>query len=345
MDILYVKRKFDRWSFGREVRRHLFFYEQEGYFLASLYQAFDSITEMHTKQAFDKLEQKPHRFDLVIVNRKSAVLPGMKKDKTLRNIATQFSGPTVLLDAADNASDIASNDVFNKYDLVFKREVFKDRNQYDLSDENKNKMRTTMLPCLQVPLRRTSLAKLLEPIFIPKAPKLDQPEKKWDVFFCGNMATRKTGRIKAVQALKGMNDVNFYGGLQPKNNQINLPENLKFPRMKPIEYARAFQRSKIALALDGLGQFTFRHLEAWYFGEFLLSSPSIRDLQLPLSAEEGKHYIAYDDIDDLKGKVKYYKENKEEREKIAEAGKKMFREEYDPQKHGKHIQLEIQRLL
>jgi len=107
----------------------------------------------------------------------------MKKDKTLRNIATQFSGPTVLLDAADNASDIASNDVFNKYDLVFKREVFKDRNQYDLSDENKNKMRTTMLPCLQVPLRRTSLAKLLEPIFYTESAKARSARKEWDVFF------------------------------------------------------------------------------------------------------------------------------------------------------------------
>lgn len=346
--VLHIRRDISNRPLKRqlwgELRRLFFFYDQEGYFDASLHKAHDDITPMSADAALGKLDSLQDTYDIVVVNTKSVHDYDGNKQEKLQRLGGPFA-VSVLVETSANAHHIPEDDTCSKYDIIFRREVFEDRDRYDLSEENKKKLRTTMLPCLQVPLPKSSFSKLLESVFIPQAPQLDQPEKKHDVFFCGNVASSKTGRIDAVQSLKNDPEIDFYGGLQPKNDEMNLPEELRFPRMSSGEYARTFQQSKIVLALDGIGQFTFRHLEAWYFGCFMISSPSIRDLKLPLPAEEGKHYIAYDDTDDLKKKVKYYAKNEQEREQIAEVGRKMFMQEYDPRKHGEYIQSQIKKVL
>jgi hypothetical protein len=347
-DVLHIYRDISNRPLKRqlwgELRRLFFFYDQEGYFGASFYEAFESITSMGAARALSRLDRLEGEYDVVVVNTKSIHSYDDSKQHKLQKLS-KAGDVSVLVETSANANHMPADDTCSEYDLVFRREVFKDRDRYDLSAENKEKLRTTMLPCLQVPLPRNAFATVLKPIFIPQAPKLNNPDKKHDVFFCGNVASSKTGRIEAVKSLNEDPEIDFHGGLQPKNDEVDLPETLRFPRMSSGEYARAFQRSKIVLALDGIGQFTFRHLEAWYFGCFMISSPSIRDVEIPLPAEEGKHYIAYDDTDDLKKKVTYYTENKKEREQIAETGRKMFLQEYDPEKHGSYIRSSIRNVL
>ena len=102
--------------------------------------------------------------------------------------------------------------------------------------------------------------------------------------------------------------------------------------------------SKVNLALEGLGEFTFRHLEIWCAGSFMISTKSIRDLTLPLNAREGEHFVVFEDIQDLRDKLLYYARNDHERERIAKAGRSMFLRDYDPVKHGEQLRKAVQEL-
>jgi hypothetical protein len=49
-------------------------------------------------------------------------------------------------------------------------------------------------------------------------------------------------------------------------------EEIKGPKLSRKEYVEAIRNFKISLALDGQGEFTFRHLELWYMGAFMICS-------------------------------------------------------------------------
>jgi spore maturation protein CgeB len=67
--------------------------------------------------------------------------------------------------------------------------------------------------------------------------------------------------------------------------------------------------------------------------------------ELPLPAKEGKHYVTYNDIDDLVDKVRYYSRHDEERIEIAKNGRRMFGEFYDSTKHGGYIRNQIEQVV
>lgn len=96
------------------------------------------------------------------------------------------------------------------------------------------------------------------------------------------------------------------------------------------------------LALEGLGEFTHRHLEIWGMGSFMMSGKSLRELALPLRVREGEHYVAFEDLDDLRDKLSHYARDDAERERIAEAGRTMFSRDYDPARHGEEIRKAIE---
>jgi len=342
MKILRVKRDYSRHDFvqqaGKEIRRQLFFYGQEGYFNASLYKAFDDITATKARSILSRSDNQLDSYDALVVNKKTDVPERLDRKETLPKLAKKFPGPTVLLDASANAYDVPSESVIEHYDLVFKRECLQDKSEYGFSKENQAKLRTTMLPCLFIPLPRYSFSWIFEKFFIPQAPLASETtDKKHDVFFCGNANAAKSSRVEAVRKLKEDPNIDFYGGLQPKTEDDHVPEDLQFGRLDHKEYVQAMRNSRIALALDGYGQLTFRHLEAWHFGTFLLSSPSIRAISIPLPAEEGKHFAVFDNASDLINSVKHYLQYNEERRRIAQAGKRMFTKEYDLKKHGRYL--------
>jgi spore maturation protein CgeB len=65
---------------------------------------------------------------------------------------------------------------------------------------------------------------------------------------------------------------------------------------------------------------------------------NIKYQDLPLAVEEGKHYVVYNNINDLVVKVRYYSKYDDERLEIAQAGKNMFAKFYDTKKHGDYIE-------
>jgi len=224
-----------------------------------------------------------------------------------------------------------------------KRECLSDLAQYPIAERHHPKFHTTMLAC---PLRvqpRTWWSRMLASRILPRIPPPCK-EKPYDVFFSGAYNPKNDVRSPAWARVR---EAGFrtLGGLQWRfRDREPPPAPLRCGVFKGRRYLEAMRSAKINLALDGFGQFTFRHLEIWCLGEFLLSSPTIRDLKLPLPAEEGIHYVAYDDLDDLVAKLRYYLEHPTEREAIARAGKALFDAGYDPAAHGCMIRQAVQQV-
>jgi hypothetical protein len=262
-----------------------------------------------------------------------------------KKITKKLTIPKVLFDVSDGVANMRPDDVLDVYDLVFKREPYKDRSKYDLSQENQAKIRATMLSCPFVfhPARSVfrPLKRLLEPRPISNE---EYNEQDYDVFFSGMISPKNKVRETVWQALIDDPDIKTLGGLQDRT--LNLSKKVKYSKLKGEnlsrrKYIEGIKRSKIGLGLDGLGQFTFRHLELWYMGAFMICSPNIKEQELPLPVEEGKHYVTYNDVDDLVEKVRYYSKHNEERLKIAMNGRNMFEEFYDIKKNGEYIRLEV----
>ena len=92
--------------------------------------------------------------------------------------------------------------------------------------------------------------------------------------------------------------------------------------------------SSINLALEGKGEFTFRHLEILASCSFMICSSSINDLELPIPLIDGKHFVSFKNKEDLLEKINFYLKNKELREEIALNGRNILEKYYSPKKHG-----------
>ena len=93
----------------------------------------------------------------------------------------------------------------------------------------------------------------------------------------------------------------------------------------------------INLALEGKGEFTFRHLEILASCSFMLCQSSINQLDLPLPLLDGKHFVSFENKDDLLEKINYYLKNKNLRYEIALNGRRVLEEYYSPKKHGNYL--------
>jgi hypothetical protein len=245
--------------------------------------------------------------------------------------------PAVLFCGNAKAHELPSDEILDKFDLIYKRELLYNMNNYNISDKNRQKLRTTMLSCPIVPIRKNTPIRYDE---IPE-PRKTTDSYKYDIFFSGDITTNKI-RKKVIERLRQESFV-FCGGLYNQKQETNK---YKQKRLKLDEYKSTIKSSKMNLALDGWGQFTYRHLEIWCLGGFCLSTPSIRDLTLPFAnPQEGIHYVAFDDLDDIVNKVRYYLTHDEEREAITKAGRAFFEQIYDPIRHGKEIKKESQLLI
>lgn len=61
-------------------------------------------------------------------------------------------------------------------------------------------------------------------------------------------------------------------------------------------------------------------------------------MRSPSNLKENKHYICFENLDDLVDKVRYYLANEAFRHKIAQAARELFEKEYDLKKHGLYIE-------
>ena len=103
------------------------------------------------------------------------------------------------------------------------------------------------------------------------------------------------------------------------------------------KYLSTIYDSSINLALEGKGEFTFRHLEILANCSFMLCENSINELELPIPLIDGKHFVSFKDKDDLIDKIDFYLKNKQLRNEIALNGRKVLENHYSPKKHGEFL--------
>jgi hypothetical protein len=303
---------------------------QDGFFRGALHAAFDVVERPFSFLARNR-ERIEREFEWVIVNFKAArPKEGLSLDDLAPVKALRRCGRAVFVNYAA-AGALPDDAMLDPFDAVFKRELLKDLDRYPISARNKAKLCATMLAC---PLARVGPRDLAR--FSPDRLGCADAARRFarDAFFIG--ADTNPMRRDALERLAA-SGVAFDGGLQAKSGRPAPPERLSRPRMKARDYLTRVRESKVNLALEGIGEFTFRHLELWGLCAFMLSSPSVRDVRTPLDVREGRDYVCFETMDDLVDKVRHFAGADAERERIARAGRRAFVEGYDFARHGAAI--------
>ncbi len=248
-------------------------------------------------------------FDGIFVNFK---FTNDRNDKEIESklieLSKKFKIKKVIVDARDESTNVIKNEVLERFDFVIKREKNK-----SISDK---RYLTTMLPCKLIDYKILKKKENINWNEIGKSIKNDK--FKYDIFFSGKQSSEY--RTKLVEFIKSQH-FNFYGGVE--NSKIPYPQ-----------YLETIYSSRINLALEGKGEFTFRHLEILASCSFMICENSINQLELPIPLKEGMHFITFDNKEDLLEKIKFYLKNEISRQNIALNGRRILEQYYSPKKHG-----------
>lgn len=320
---------------ARAVRDLLYFHDQDGFFEESLY----TVADVRTLSITDTAALKDvASYDALIVNWKQGVFSSLpERCEAITKVAQRTTVPKALFVGAAQVSYLPPEGVLDQFDIIFKREPYRDRGRYDISEANRRKIVPTMIYCPFVHATKPNIFGNVFRQLYPKVYPCTDGSAGYDVGFSGADAADHTLR-RDVWARVLDERFKAVGGLQPNprtKNPISLE--LQGPRLSGRAYRDSLCQAKINLALDGIGEYTFRHQELLYLGAFMLSSPSIRALELPMPLQDGRHYVAFDDLDDMTAKIRHYLADETERQKIAAAGKKLFNEYYQPSRHGAQL--------
>ena len=229
----------------------------------------------------------------------------------LIKLSKKFKIKRVIVDSTDKSKTIIKEEILKKFDYVIKREKNK-----CISNE---KYLTTMLPCSLVKYKTSQKKENINWNKIGRS--TINNEFRYDIFFSGKKTSDH--RIELIEFIKNQN-FNFYGGV----------ENMKIPYN---QYLKTIYESSINLAFEGKGEFTFRHLEILACCSFMMCEKSINQLDLPIPLKEGKHFVSFDNKEDLLEKINFYLKNRNLRCDIALNGRKLLEEYYSPKKHGNLI--------
>ena len=321
----------------RKIRNRLFGQKisgQDGFFVASLYTAFD-VHEADLACLVGNVERVNHEYDVIFINyRCDANNDGVRVEDL--GFLAGVKPPKVLVVTNAQASALPEDRVLDLFDVVFKREHYVDLDRYPISLKNKDKIRNTMLCCplVHVTTKNAAQVNVAELGF-----KTSAAEYRFDLFFSGKLTD--TSRMDILQT---MHDEKFkiVGGLNVhKKYDIDIPKHLVSRRFSEKQYVEAIRSSKVNLALEGYGEYTFRHNEILFLCSFLISTPAIRGLKLPINLVENEHYVCYENIDDLVDKIRFYVAHEDERKKISSAGRALFEREYNFVNHGQYIKLSV----
>jgi glycosyltransferase involved in cell wall biosynthesis len=340
VNLLYVRKQIDepwwkRWP--KYIRDWYCFHHREGFFRASL-NTVANVKNISVGTLRNISVEKLTKYDGIVLHFRCNYLGPGSAFETLREVLQEQRRklskiPNFLLLTKASAEVIPDDNILDHFQLIFKREPFKDLDRYDLTTTNKEKINPTILSCPLVPATYLNHRSIKATDYGFETPSRSYEH---DVFFSGKRTSEQ--REKIVRFLVN-SSANFHGGLQEKHK--SLPDPLLFPRLSRKRFHHLTRKSKINLALEGFGQFTYRHWELWALSSFLLSPASINDLWLPFEAIDGQHYATFDGEEDLQKKINYYAQNSEERNKIAREGRKLFEENYDFVKHGNQIEKAI----
>lgn len=340
--ILYIRQGYYDSKIKRvfkSIRDFFYFHQREGFFRASLYSTHH-IKEVSLNGFLRRAPDTVRNFDLLIVNYLCNLQNNVPRTtgrgdfKTFRAVIPDLSPyldelPSAVLIANASAGKIARDDVLDQFQLVFKREPYKDRTRYSLSSRNQDKICPTTLSCPLVAANKLNYCCVSpDTVGFEELPK----HYEHDVFFLGK-ATSPV-RERAVRTMMST-ELDFFGGLQPVADPV--PAKLSSPRLNEKRYRETIWKSKINLALPGWGEFTYRHWEIWALSGFMLTTDSINELELPFPAKEGEHYETFSDMEDLKSMVHYYLDHPNERKKITRRGRRLFEREYNFERHGQFL--------
>jgi len=335
MKILYIARRRRRHGLRQKVHAFLHPFEgQDGFFLASLCAKF-KVTIRSLDYLLGRGADLNKSYDWILVNHKSGLSSAALTDEEysqIAGLAALRNCKIGLVSSNAEAWNLPSDANLDLFDVVFKRECFRDLDRYKISESNKAKLCTTILACPLISPSRFEVRKK----DITHAGSFTQLEKNFenDVFFSGSSTNPMR---EAVVRRVLSEDLKFLGGIQYKKQSEQRDTGIASTKLGKLEYIENIRKSKINLALEGYGELTYRHLEIWYLSAFMISSPSINELQLPIDAKENEHYVAFRSMDDLVDKIHYYLDRPEERERIATSGKELFSRCYDFHKHGDYI--------
>lgn len=332
LSVLYIKRFQDVRSPLAVLRKRFPepFAGQDGFFRGSLHSAC-RVTERPWRYLAAHADSVGRKFDWVVINLKAGGPKRGVTEEEVRQVGRlKGCGKALFINYA-KAGVLPRDAILDPFDLVFKREVLKDLDRYDVSAANREKLRTTMLACPLVPATRRSLAGL-----DVRRHGFREPSSCFthDVFFSG--ADTNPMRRDVLARIAG-GPLDFIGGLQDKSGAPLGGNPFALEKMTLDDYVRLARESRVNLALEGIGEFTFRHLELWCLCCFMLSSPSARDVRTPIEAEEGKHFVCFDNQDDLIDKLRHFRDADGERERIAREGRRVFERDYSFVKHGRCI--------
>lgn len=324
-----VIRKWRNDWFGRNISG------QDGVFAASLYTVFE-LEESNLSWLARNVAYVNRTFDALFVNQKSgANRSGLGSEDG--EFISRVKVPKVLVATNAQASILPADEIMDLFDLVFKREHYLDLDRYDRSERNKQKVRSTMLGCplLQVTTRNVKEFRVGKRGFSDPEEHHSHDLFSTTCFFFGK--TTAPIRLSSMTRLRD-EGVAVLGGLNPnKRYAMPIPPELIAPRFSRKNYIEAIRKSRVGLALEGYGEFTFRHHEILFLCSFLLCSSVIRGLKLPIELVENEHYVCFEDSDDLADKVKFYLKRDDLRNAIAKKGRDLFVREYDFKKHGDSI--------
>ena len=293
---------------------------QDGFFEAALDAAFE-VTRRPAATVLPQLTSLAGQYDALVVNFKFV---GGSADPSALKQFGRADVPKVLFVGTAEAANLPSDDVLDHFDLVFKREHLRNFVRYQIYEANKSKLRTTVLGCS--PRTISLLNHYRRSTSVQGAPSYFH-----DVFFSGS--TTNAARTDAWETVVH-SGLSYVGGLQLRKFCTERDRKYLAAKLLHRRYLKTILKGRINLALEGFGEFTYRHLEIWCAGAFMMSTNSLRNLSLPLGARDGVHYVTYDDQRDLKEKLYFYIRNDTHRERIAAAGREMFLHDYSPGRHG-----------
>ncbi|WP_423823433.1 glycosyltransferase [Salinisphaera sp. SPP-AMP-43] len=335
--VLYVDRFYpDKGLTRREEKRRdkshrERFRGQDGFFRAALHSRF-RVTEIKLDDLMRRGRSFADRFDYIVVCSKADSSGQGRHWREFNGLADITSRPKALFLCNERADYMPDDQCLDRFDVVFKREPFRDLERYNLQPRNRDKIRKTWLSCQLVPTRRDNIDHIRVADYSYDAPA---PEPKNDVFFAGKQSSPERSRAWARILAS---DLRASGGIQPHNIAPDVAPTIAGPKLKPEAFQHALRDACVDLALEGTSEFSHRHLEIWLLTGFCLSSPSIRELSLPGEPRENEHFVCYDDHDDLIDKIRFYAEHREPRERIAQAGHDRFMAHYDFRAHGTFIE-------
>jgi len=320
-----LRKRLHRWAIG-------FLDGQDGFFEAALHQAA-RVTRMSYAEALALPEARRNAFDAVVINAKSG-WPWQDVPAAAR-VLDSFRAPVSLFLGHARPQEMIDDSLANRLKVLFKREPFADLGHYALSPANAAKIVPTHLAN---PMVSHSYRLLSRNRTRPLARYAWQETDDHDVFFIGTVNyNRFDERVAVWERIVGT-DLRHVGGLLPKEGiEARVPPDLVTRPLPKQDYFKVMMRSRINLALEGIGPFTFRHLEQFWAGAFTLSTPHIRPLRLRAPLVEGQDYVAFDDMDDMMDKIRFYLANTEARDTIARNGRAAYERLYDVDAHAREI--------